>query len=144
MVVTRSFECVYTWQHHQPRRVMGKPDRIARQTRVYSPASSKVTLRKDRTSSSLSVVLAPAVYKERTERDRRAPAPPAGTTARVHAATIQPGCKENAATTTTATATAAEGPLPRASTPSLKPVPPPASPLSQVSQACDRQHSRRG
>lgn len=23
-----------TWQHHQPRRVMGKPDRIARQTRV--------------------------------------------------------------------------------------------------------------
>lgn len=40
---------------------------------MYSPASSKVTLRKDRTSSSLSVVLAPAVYKERTERDRRAP-----------------------------------------------------------------------
>lgn len=40
---------------------------------MYSPASSKVTLRKDRTSSSLSVVLAPAVYKERTQRDRRVP-----------------------------------------------------------------------
>lgn len=31
---------------------------------VYSPASSKVTLRKARTSSSLSVLLTPAVYKE--------------------------------------------------------------------------------
>lgn len=59
-----------------------------------------------------------------------------GTAAKVHSAPLRPGCKENAAATTATAATAAQWPLPRASTPSPKPVPPPASPLSQVSQTC--------
>lgn len=80
---------------------------------MYSPASSKVTLCKDRTSNSLSVVLAPAVYKERTECDRREPAPPHGHRGPGHAAQIQPGCKENAATTTSATTSATATVLPR-------------------------------
>lgn len=37
---------------------------------VYSPASSKVTLCKNRISSSLSVVLTPAVYRGKIQRQR--------------------------------------------------------------------------
>lgn len=118
---------------------------------VYSPASSKVTLCKDRTSSSLSVVLAPAVYKERTECDRRVPAPPFGYHSSPHGddpARLQGKrrCRHHHILGHhhgPATATEAQGPLPLAlRQPSLKPVPPPvASPLSQGEQQAGGQHS---
>jgi hypothetical protein len=116
---------------------------------VYSPASSKVTLCKDRTSSSLSVVLAPAVYKERTERDRRVPAPPFGYHSSSHGddpARLQGKRRRHhhifGHHHGPATATEAQGPLPPAlRQPSLKPVPPPvASPLSQGEQQAGGQH----